>query len=98
VVMVVDDTDKKLHLYVDGQEVSGSPVSYTGALADHRDAPYYFGTSEPLPNLYEFRFKGKLDEVRIYDRALNRAEVRSLFTWVPRGLTQLPVYLPAIVK
>jgi hypothetical protein len=64
--MVVDDVNRNLHLYVDGQEVNTSPVSYTGALADHRDAPYYIGTSEPLTNLYEYRFNGKIDEVQIY--------------------------------
>lgn len=98
VTLVADDTGKKLHLYVDGQEVSGSPAGYSGALADHGDAPYYLGASEPLANLYEYRFKGKLDEVRIYRRALGRAEVQHLFAWTPLFLNQLPVYLPAIVK
>jgi hypothetical protein len=64
--MVVDDTNKKLHLQVDGQEVDDSPVSYSGTLANREDAPYYVGTSEPLTNLYELRFKGQIDEVKIF--------------------------------
>jgi hypothetical protein len=84
--MVVDDTNKNLHLYVDGQEVSNSPVSYIGTLANHEDAPYYIGTSEPLTEMYEFRFKGKIDEVRIFDRALNPAEIQKLFALSPSNL------------
>jgi hypothetical protein len=102
-VMVLDDATKKLHLYIDGQEVSGSPVSYSGALADHEDAPYYLGTSEPLTNLYEYRFKGTIDEARLYNRALTFLEVQELFTWFPSVLPgdppiDLPVYLPMIIK
>jgi chitodextrinase len=77
--MVVDDMNKQLHLYFDGQEVHDSPVSYTGALADHEDAPYYIGTSEPLTERYEYRFKGKIDEPRIFDRGLSPSEVQVLF-------------------
>jgi hypothetical protein len=81
--MVVDDTNKRLHLYVDGREVRDSPVSYEGTLADHEDAPYYIGTSEPLTERYESRFKGRIDEVQIYDHALNPAEVEVLFAQLP---------------
>ncbi|NIR25940.1 MAG: hypothetical protein GWN77_03080, partial [Gammaproteobacteria bacterium] len=77
--MVVDDVNKNLHLYVDGQEVSASPVSYSGALADHEDAPYYIGTSEPLTELYEYRFKGLIDEAWIFSQSLTATEVEALF-------------------
>jgi hypothetical protein len=82
-VMVADDVNKRLHLYTDGQEASNSPVSYAGGLADHEDAPYYIGTSEPLTERYEYRFRGKIDEPRIYDRALSPAEVERLHAWFP---------------
>jgi hypothetical protein len=81
--MAVDDSQKKLHLYVDGQEVSNSPVSYTGSLAEHKDAPYYVGTSEPLANRYEYRFSGMIDETRIFNQSLSLAEVGTLFSWSP---------------
>jgi hypothetical protein len=96
--MVVDDANKSLHLYVDGQEVDASPVSYTGTLADHEDAPYYIGTSEPLTERYELRFSGKIDEARIFDRALSGAEVQELFAWFPSDPSCLPTYLPVILK
>jgi hypothetical protein len=92
--MVVDDTNKKLHLYVDGQEVSDSPAGYSDPLADHEAAPYYVGTSEPLTEAYEYRFHGKIDEVRIYDRALSSSEVQALLTQSPSAW----VYLPVILK
>jgi hypothetical protein len=82
-VMVADEAHKKLSLYVNGQEVSSSPVDYTGALADHEDAPYYIGTSEPLTERYELRFSGDIDEPRIFDRALSQADVAKLFAWSP---------------
>lgn len=97
-VMVVDDTNKNLHLYIDGQETDGSPLSYTGVLAEQGDAPYYLGTSEPLTNFYEFRFKGKIDETQLYNRALNANEVQALVTWEPNTASNLPVFLPAIAK
>jgi hypothetical protein len=78
-VMAVDDTTKKLHLYVDGQEVNDSPVSYSGSLADHQTTPYYIGTSEPLTNYYEYRFKGMIDEAAIFKQALSKTEVQALF-------------------
>jgi hypothetical protein len=89
--MVVDDGTKKLHLYVDGQEVSNSPVGYSGTLVDHGQAPYYVGTSEPLTERYEYRFSGKIDEVRIYDRALRILEVQALLAWFPSSRIHLPV-------
>jgi chitodextrinase len=76
--MVVDDANKSLRLYVNGQAVGDSSAEYTGLLADHGQAPYYIGTSEPLTERYEYRFTGKIDEVRIYDRALSPLEVRRL--------------------
>jgi hypothetical protein len=74
-VMVVDDANKQLHLFVDEREVTGSPMKYGGMLASHGGSPYYIGTSEPLSQRYEYRFKGKIDEVRIYDRVTIQASV-----------------------
>ncbi len=89
--MVVDDTSKRLHLYVDGQEVSGSPVTYTGLLADHTQAPYYVGTSDTLTGRYELRFSGEIDEAQIYYRALSQTETRSLYTGSPIYYVCLPL-------
>ncbi len=83
IVMTVNDVQKELHLFVDGQEVNGSPVNYIGSLADHDNAPYFIGTSEPLANRYEYRFSGNIDEVRIFSRSLSLAEINKLIAWVP---------------
>ncbi len=96
--MSVDDASKRVHLFVDGQEVSDSPVSYAGALAAHADVPYYIGTSEPLTELYEHRFSGKIDQALIYDRALSPPEVQELFSWFPSDPACQHVYLPAILR
>lgn len=82
-VMVADKAHKKLYLYVDGLEVSGSPVNFSGALVDYEDTPYYIGTSEPLTERYELRFSGKIDEPRIFNRALSQSDVATLFAWTP---------------
>ncbi len=91
--MVVDDVNKTLHLYIDGQEVDGSPASYAGSLADHEDAPYYVGTSEPLTERYEYRFKGQIDEGWVYDRALSEIQIQGLISGFQRALTFLPLIL-----
>ena len=96
-VMTVDNVAKELRLYVDGQEVANSPTGYTGSLADHGDAPYYVGTSEPLTNRYEYRFSGVIDETRLYNRNLSVEEVEALFTWFPGHLPDC-VYVPIIQK
>lgn len=92
--MVVDDVNKRVRLYVDGEEVSNSPVGYSGPLAEHNQAPYYVGTSDPLTGRYEYRFSGRIDEAWIYDRALTQLEVQSLVTGSPIS----PVYLPVIMN
>jgi hypothetical protein len=77
--MVVDAEHQVLHLFVDGVEVAGSPLSISDlALADQQ-APYYIGASEPLTERYEYRFKGIIDEVRIYQRALSQQEIYFIF-------------------
>jgi len=85
VAMTVDTGQKKLHLFVDGQEVNNSPVSYVGSLVDHEDMPYFIGTSEPLTNRYEYRFNGLIDETRIYARSLTSGEFSALFAWMPNN-------------
>jgi hypothetical protein len=98
VAMTVDDSQKELHLFVDGQEVANSPVSYNGSLVDHEDKPYLIGTSEPLTNRYENRFNGRLDEIRIYNRALTGGQINTLFAWMPNNPVTYAhcAYLPAI--
>jgi hypothetical protein len=89
--MVVDDRNGRLRLYIDGKEVSNSPAGYSEPLADHGQALYYIGTSEPLTERYEYRFSGEIDEARIYERALSRLEVQMLFACFSGARVYLPV-------
>jgi hypothetical protein len=76
--MVVDDENKLLYLCVDGRKARGSPRRYAGVLADLKPTEYYVGTSSPLAERWDMRFRGAIDEVRIYGRALSAEEVRGL--------------------
>lgn len=73
--MSVDDTAKQMAFYVDGTPVAGSPKTYTGALKDYGSTHYYIGAANPKHWAEEWFFKGAIDEVRIYNRALSAAEV-----------------------
>lgn len=97
-VMAVDDANKNLHLYIDGQEAISSPITFSGTLADHEDEPYYIGTSDPLTERYELRFSGVIDEPRIFDRALNQLEIASLYAWSPSDPLCLRNYLPLTLR
>ncbi|TLY37179.1 MAG: LamG domain-containing protein [Nitrospirae bacterium] len=70
----------KLHLYVDGKEVSGSPVSYTGTLRNFGTSPFYVGSGNPTASSWKWMFKGTIDEAGIYNRALSAADVLSRAT------------------
>jgi hypothetical protein len=70
VTMTVDHARKLLRLYVDAREVPGSPVSYVGRLGDSESQPYYLGTSNPIPNLADYRFRGEIAEIRVYEGAI----------------------------
>ncbi|KKU90523.1 MAG: hypothetical protein UY22_C0054G0004, partial [Candidatus Amesbacteria bacterium GW2011_GWC1_48_10] len=69
--------------YENGQKL-GSTVSYTndptGGTTDQR---LYIGSDGPTCNSSTDTFDGKIDDVRIYNRALSPAEVSSLYNWAP---------------
>ena len=67
VVGVADDVSKTITLYVDGQAKNSS--TYSGTLYDHGTSAYSIGQY----------FTGNLDDVRIYDRALTAAQVKTVF-------------------
>jgi hypothetical protein len=65
------------HLYVDGQMVlEFDPTSVPGDLST--TMPLRIG-NHPDPAFYSF-FKGRIDELAIYNRALSTAEVQTIFT------------------
>jgi len=78
VAMVADTATAKLQLYVDGLEVGGSPKSFSGSLADLSPHDYYIGTGDPLVERWDYRMRGVIDEVFLFDRALTAGEIAML--------------------
>ena len=72
--LAVDDTAKQMRFFVDGTAVTGSPRGYTGTLKQYWTDPYYIGVGRPTYD-WRWHFKGVIDEVRVYSRALSAAEV-----------------------
>lgn len=72
-VMTFDDSDA-VRLYVDGSQKDSTPVS--SSLVS-RGSTVKFGVPAHLPDK-DF-FTGRIDDVRIYDRALSASEVSDLY-------------------
>lgn len=77
--LVVDNVAKKVYLYLDGAQVAGSPTTYNEYLRDYGTLPYYIGAANPTSGEYTWRFKGAIDEVRVYSRALSASEVSAQY-------------------
>lgn len=89
VVMVVETGARLLHLYLDGQAIEGSPFTYSGDLLNLKteagenyfSGEYYLGSTKPdrgAGSFHSEHFKGLIDEVRVYDRALDPQEIYCL--------------------
>jgi hypothetical protein len=78
VAMVADTAAAKLRLYVDGLEVGASPQVFSGSLADLASHDYYIGTGDPLVERWDYRMRGVIDEVFLFDRALTAGEIAAL--------------------
>jgi Concanavalin A-like lectin/glucanases superfamily len=89
VAMVVDEDAQLLHLYIDGEAVDGSPISYPGELLDLRtemsekiySGEYYIGSTKPDRGAGTFHvqhFKGLINQVQIYSQALDAEAIRFL--------------------
>lgn len=74
--LFTDSTSRTLSVYFDGifsESVSLSPLNVTS------DVPFYIGTQfDPSTTNNENPFIGSIDDVRVYSRALNSAEVQAL--------------------
>jgi hypothetical protein len=66
---------KKVRLYIDGKLKRSVVVSGTMRKLRHNNQPVYIGDSQ----FYNRRFDGKMDEVRIYRRALRGSRIRELY-------------------
>lgn len=68
------DASSQLRLYVDGTQVDRTTVS---ASVVSRSSRLFFGTIAHTPG--RKTFDGLLDDIRIYNRALSKDEVRNLY-------------------
>jgi hypothetical protein len=86
VTMVVDDLEKNMHFYLNGNESDSrngtgtqSPISYNYNLKRYGTEPFFIGhtpTVEPFQaNAY---FKGEIADIKMWDRALSKEEVAEL--------------------
>ncbi len=69
--LVVVRSERALRLYLDGAEVASSPSDET---AEHHPDSFFFGGS--CTN--ESNFEGRLDEIAVFDRAIEADEVATL--------------------
>jgi len=79
VVMTYNNSgDKVVHLYQNGQEVTYSTKgTTTSAPLDDSSYSLYIG------EIGTWDFNGKIDDLRIYNRALTPSEVEGLYNWAP---------------
>ncbi len=75
-----DNTDRKFKIYINGSEATYlTQTAATGTLNSDANNNWYFGTD----NGNGFYWDGKLDDIRVYNRALSPAEVSQLYHWAP---------------
>jgi hypothetical protein len=91
VVMGLDAIRNSLSLYVDGDPVEGSPLGSPGVRIQQSwrspnyvdyHGRYRIGVNNPRFKLDSNYFRGTLDEVRFYRRAMTESEIRRL-PWPP---------------
>jgi hypothetical protein len=76
-VYIVSQSGNKKQMYLDG--VSKSSVAYAGTCSN-KNLPFYIGAGNDGGQGGNIRFRGKIDDVCIYNRALTAAEVTALNT------------------
>lgn len=75
-VMSNDGADAGLRLWIDRARSEAALLPEAVAQTEH---PLVFGKSEESPGTPRY-FNGRLDEIRLYNRALNQADVNQLFS------------------
>ncbi len=77
VVGVRDVATKQLHLYIDGVKFQSKPDKTTSVINDAKKLSLGMGASNSSSG-FKDHFKGDLDDMRFYKRALSLAEVKLL--------------------
>ena len=80
IVGVRDVTGDKVFIYVDGIQAGSVTDTTTATTANNDDVSLGNGGSAAY-GLYDYT--GKIDDVRIYNRAMSSAEIEKLYSWGP---------------
>lgn len=75
--IIVTFKNGEVKLYYNGVLVSRTILSNTSI--PNNSLPVRIGATQPLNGFNHLTFRGKIDEVRIYNRALNEREVKALY-------------------
>ncbi|GAW87850.1 hypothetical protein bplSymb_SCF21901P001 [Bathymodiolus platifrons methanotrophic gill symbiont] len=77
---IIDNTNGVIKYYLDGELESENSISpYTTTNSYPLIMGRHFTSSDGRLGIYKYQFKGMLDEVRIYERALSEAEIQKLY-------------------
>jgi len=86
-----------IHFYLNGKESDArwgtgtpSPLSFEGLLKRYGNQPYFLGTTPSVTNDDPSKwFKGDISDVKMWDRALDEDEIKSLSVQTPEEDLQL---------
>jgi len=68
--------DSGTFLYVDGEHVASGSISEVV----HSDRNYIIGQNTWSPGSGDRMFKGKIDEIQVYDKALSEQEIKNIYS------------------
>ncbi|TWT42432.1 FecR protein [Thalassoglobus neptunius] len=80
--VVVTANGEQLHLYEDGRLVASKPCA---AMAASDSDPVWFGTDAEATQVWD----GRIDEVALFDRALNEEEIAALYRTAQEEIARL---------
>ncbi len=97
ITLSVDTENNKIHFYLNGKESDArhghgthSPQSYDGNLKRYGSTPFTIGNTTSVsanePNSY---FKGDISKVMLWNRTLNKDEIKNLVNEIPKDNLQL---------
>jgi hypothetical protein len=91
VAMTVNESTGTVRCYVNGQDIAGSPKTFSGTLTDlpkdesYTQGEYYsryrIGVHDPLFDYQNDFFNGLLDDVRIYNQALTATQLTQIMNF-----------------
>ncbi len=85
VVLTGNNTNRTMSFFVDGQ--LNSSFSISGNIIHSTSTHVTIGVNEPISNLHWFR--GAIDDIRIYNRALSATEIQQLYAYESQPIVAL---------